>query len=152
MTMGLVGIAKPPAALLNAGCKLCGLVSKERCAAPIEKGSECARFEGLHIARSSRGTPKDGQRDGLPRLRYFFDFASTSAAGNPHRPAGPIEGALQNIEAVIIDRHVLLNEHCDLRGLRRRSSYGFHMTATRRPGSSLVRRCGARILGSGVGR
>ena len=84
MTMGLVGIAKPPAALLNAGCKLCGLVSKERCAAPIEKGSECARFEGLHIARSSRGTPKDGQRDGLPRLRYFFDFASTSAAGNPH--------------------------------------------------------------------
>ena len=105
------------------------LVNRGRGATPTEKGSECARFESLHIARSSRGTPKDSQRDGLPRLRYFFDLASTSAAGNPHRPAGPIEGALQNIEAVVVNGHALLHQHCDPRLLKRRTSYSFLMIA-----------------------
>jgi hypothetical protein len=90
---------------------LCELVSKRRGAALAEKGSECARFESLDIASSSRGTLKHNERDGIPRLRYFSDLASTSVAGNPYRPAGPIESALQNIEAVIVNGQALLHQH-----------------------------------------
>lgn len=97
-----------------------------------EKASKCARFESLHIARSGRGTPKDSQRNGLPRLRYVFDLALTRAAGDPHRPAGPIKGALQDIEAVVVNGHALLNQHCDPGLLKRRCSYSFHMIALRR--------------------
>jgi hypothetical protein len=80
-----------------------------------EKASEGVRFESLHIARAGRGTPKDSQGDGPTSLRYVLDLALTRAAGDPHRPAGPIERTLHDIEAVVVDCHALLHQHCDPR-------------------------------------
>ena len=103
-------------------------LSRRRKRGLAEEGSECAHLESLHIARSGRSAPKNSQPDSVARLRYDFGLALTRTAGNPQRPAGTVKGTLQNIEAVVDGQAVLIvNEHCDLWGLKRKSSYSFHM-------------------------